>query len=77
LTTPIPPPKSISRFPSASVITAPSACTTAIGVTDGTPRGTATTRRACRARLFGPGIAVTMLMVRDMKTLDWRDDDEM
>jgi hypothetical protein len=59
---PIPPPKSISRLPSASVTTAPSACTTAMGVTAGTPRGTAAARRASNARLFGPGISVRIWM---------------
>ncbi len=61
-TTPMPPPKSMKRLPSASVRTAPSACTIAIGVTAGTPRGTAWARRARSARLLGPGISVRSWM---------------
>ena len=61
-TTPMPPPKSMSRLPSASVTTAFSAWTTASGVVAGTPRGTALARRAASAWLLGPGSGVTREM---------------
>src|ERR1700737_538416 len=70
----MPPPKAMSRLPSASVITAPSAWTTAIGVTAGTPRGTALARRANSARLSGPGILVWRRMTPDMKNLRMRSE---
>src|SRR5262249_22226847 len=56
---PIPPARSRSRLPSASSSTAPSARSTASGVSFAAPRGVAASRRATSSRLRGPGTSVT------------------
>jgi len=56
-------------LPSTSVSTAPSAWAMAMGVTAGTPFGTARVRRASSAWLAGPGIVVLSLMVAAIRRL--------
>src|SRR6185503_2946022 len=55
---PMPPAKSIRRLPSTSTSVAPRPSLTKIGVALYGPRATAASRRAMRAREFGPGISV-------------------
>src|SRR5688500_11779510 len=54
----MPPAKSSRRVPSASTRDAPRPSLTKIGVALYGPRATAASRRAMRAREFGPGISV-------------------
>src|SRR5215211_7866862 len=60
--TPMPPPKSMNVLPSTSVRRAPFASLANIGVAIPTPEETALCRRSIKARLFGPGISVLILV---------------
>src|SRR5215208_6388558 len=60
--TPMPPPKSMNVLPSTSVRRAPFASLANIGVAIPTPDETALCRRSIKARLFGPGISVLILV---------------
>src|SRR5215213_10736895 len=58
----MPPPKSINVLSSTSVRRAPFASLATIGVAIPTPAETALCRRFIKARLFGPGISVLILV---------------
>src|ERR687896_1857323 len=58
----MPPPKSMNVLPSTSVRRAPFASLATIGVAIPTPAETALCRRSIKARLFGPGISVLILV---------------
>src|SRR5687768_5665485 len=58
----MPPPKSMNVLPSTSVRRAPFASLANIGVAIPTPDETALRRRSIKARLFGPGISVLILV---------------